>query len=87
MVRGEQMIIKQDNTGYHYFDIHGKEIHEGDIVLMGKEHEEVFLTTEGELGTDSTNPLWIKRGWAAPGEFGIYPFNESDEVEIITEKG
>lgn len=80
------MIIKQDKNGYHYFDVNAREIHDGDIVLIDNEQKQVFLTEDGELGIDSTNPIWIKRGWAAPGEFGIYPFCEDDEAEIISEK-
>lgn len=47
----------------------------------------VYLTTEGELGTDATNPSWIKSGRAVPCEYGIYPlcYAETNEVEVISD--
>jgi len=73
----------------HYYDINGEEIHAGDIIKNenGFEEMEVFDTVDGELGTDSTNPVWIKKGWAYPGEFGIYPFSENDSVVIVKKVG
>ena len=40
------------------------------------------MTEAGELGIDSTNPLWIEKGKASPCEFGIYPFEESDMYKV-----
>ena len=40
------------------------------------------MTEAGELGIDSTNPLWIEKGKAFPCEFGIYPFEESDMYKV-----
>ena len=77
------MTIIEKKDGYHYYDTNGKEIHEGDFVIMGNDKYEVALTEDGELGTDATNPLWIKKGRAVPFEFGIYPFNTGDEVTLV----
>lgn len=66
--------------------MNGKEIHEGDIVKMGNELKEVYRTENNELGTDATNPLWIKTGRAVPTEFGIYPFDTADEPIIVENK-
>ena len=73
------MKIEEVNGVYKYFDMNGNEIHEGDFVLMNGEVQEVYLTDENELGTDATNPHWIKIGRAVPCEFGIYPFDTADE--------
>lgn len=40
--------------------------------------EKIFLTADGRLGTDATNPFWIKIGRAIPCEFGIYPLSCGD---------
>lgn len=50
----------------------------------GKE-KKVYLTENGELGTDATNQKWIESGRAAECEFGIYPLEneETEEVEVI----
>ena len=80
------MNITEINGVYKYFDMNGKEIHEGDFILMNGKVQEVYLTDENELGTDATNPLWIKSGRAVPTEFGIYPFDTADEPIIIENK-
>lgn len=67
----------------HYYDIHGEEIHDGDTVLLDGRERKVLLTTDGCLGLDATNPAWIESGRAAPGEYGIYPFDEDDEPELV----
>jgi len=50
----------------------------------------VYLTNEGELGIDATNPKWIESGRAIPCEYGIYPLTVHDleymEVEIESTK-
>ena len=61
-----------------YFDMNGEEIRDGDFVFMEGKRQKVYLTEDGYLGTDATNPKWIERGWAFECEFGIYPFNEGD---------
>ena len=56
------------------------------MVLINHELKEVYLTECEELGIDSTNPIWIRRGWAYPCEYGIYPFNTADEATIVERK-
>lgn len=81
-------MIKQENGKIRYFDRNGTEITEGSRVRYASGRVlEIYLTTEGTLGTDATNPDWIASGRAAPCEYGIYPLteDETDEVEVITE--
>ena len=72
-------------NGIQYFDKHGTNIYENDLVKYpdGK-IKKVIRTDHDELGTDATNPAWIEAGRAYEGEFGIYPFgdNETDDLEI-----
>lgn len=81
-------MIKIENGKPRYFDRNGKEITEGCEIkyLHGDKTlervERVYLTEDGELGTDATNPVWIDRGLAAPCEYGIYPLT-SDETEMV----
>ena len=72
-----------------YFDKNGKEITEGCMVKYPSGTiRKVYLTVDGELGTDATNPLWIEMGKAVPCEYGIYPFEygETEELEVVEEK-
>lgn len=81
-------MIKIENGKYRYFDKHGVEITDGcKIRYENGSIEKVYLTTEGTLGTDATNPAWIKSGRAIPCEYGIYPLtrDETEEVEVVTE--
>lgn len=78
------MRINRDANPIRYFDMDGKEIHEGDTVFMDGRSREVYLTDEGELGTDATNPDWVAIGRAYPTEFGIYPFVEADNPVLVT---
>lgn len=74
-------MIKENNGKKLYFDKYGVEIKEGDELYLNANDgtlKKVYLTDKGELGTDATNPSWIKRGLAAPCEYGIYPLNEED---------
>lgn len=75
------MIIYGDK-GTRYFDKNGVEIVEGSTIRYpdGKT-QLVYLTDDGYLGTDATNPKWIEWGRAVPCEYGIYPLNEYD-VEV-----
>lgn len=69
--------------GYHYFDKEGTEIHDGDTIKWDNgKIEKVYLTDQGFLGTDATNPKWIESGRAVPCEYGIYPFETQDMQEI-----
>lgn len=86
-------MIKIENGKKRYFDRNGKEITEGCKIkyLHGDKSlgriEDVYLTGDGELGTDATNPAWIEKGWAAPCEYGIYTLTTEDTeaVEIVEE--
>lgn len=76
---------------YRYFDKNGDEIHEGDFIKLTpmSKPEKVYACVgdfgKRSLGTDATNPAWIKSGRAAPCEFGVYPFEHYDleECEIV----
>ena len=76
-----KIVYEKDAT--RYYDIHGEEIHDGDTVLMDGREMKVYLTDGGCLGTDATNPAWVASGRAAPCEYGVYPFNEADEPELL----
>lgn len=43
---------------------------------------------DDQLGTDATNPSWIKSGRAIPCEYGLYPLGhiETNEVEVVEER-
>ena len=72
--------IVEDNGKYHYFDRNGIELKDGDIICYedGRK-EKLYLTAEGRLGADATNPSWIESGRAVPCEYGIYPL-EYEEI-------
>lgn len=76
-------MIKYDEKGRaHYFDKNGTEIREGDHIRFANGRvQEVYLTDRDELGTDATNPLWVKIGRAVPCEYGIYPLTPDDTAE------
>ena len=84
-------MIKTENGKKRYFDKNGKEITEGCEIkyLHGDKSlertERVYLTEDGELGVDATNPVWIERGLAVPCEFGIYTLTnaETEMVEVV----
>ena len=81
-------MIKVENKKMRYFDRNGREITEGCMIrYLSGQVEKVYLTEDGELGIDATNPKWIERGRAVPCEYGIYPLNEDDtnEVEVVEE--
>ena len=77
-------IIKANGV-YHYFDKEGNELHEGDMVItyQGGKPKELYRTTDGTLGFDATNPVWLEKGYAAPCEYGIYPLDKSDMEDIV----
>ena len=68
---------------YTYYDMNGVEINHGDTVLMDGREWVVLLGDFGCLGVDSTNPVWIKQGRAVVGEYGVYPFEETDEPILV----
>lgn len=81
-------MIKEVNGKCKYYDKNGKEIKDGcKIKYETGRIEKVYLTEDGLLGTDATNPAWIEKGRAVPCEFGIYPLStdETEEVEVIEE--
>lgn len=81
-------MIKYENGKLRYFDKNGKEITDGCKVKYESGRVEiVYLTEEETLGTDATNPSWIKSGRAVPCEYGIYPFHEEEtnEIEVVEE--
>ena len=68
--------------GYH--DRNGVELNAGDYIKLN-EYAQPQMLYEWEdeygnkgLGTDATNPAWIKSGRAVPCEFGIYNLNHED---------
>lgn len=82
-------MIKTVNNERKYFDKNGKEITDGcKIKYENGGIKKVYLTEEGELGTDATNPKWIETGRACECEYGIYPltFEETNEVEVVVEQ-
>lgn len=83
-------MIKSTSDKISYFDKNGKEITEGcHIRFADGRVEKVYLTTEGELGTDATNPVWLKSGRAYECQYGVYPltFAETQEVEVVEQRG
>lgn len=74
------MTIKFIDGKLRYFDVNGEEVHEGDFVYLDGKRKKVYLTENNELGIDATNPLWVQSGRAAECEYGIYPFEECDNV-------
>ena len=85
-------MIKVENGKKRYFDRNGKEITEGCKVkykdgVRNRTVYTVYLTEDGELGTDATNPAWIESGRAVPCEYGIYVFEEQEtkEIEVVEE--
>lgn len=86
------MIIR-DAKMNRYFDKNGNEINEGDFVKYPDGRiEKVYVCGGGNgesymLGTDATNPAWIRSGRAVPCEYGVYPFGQSETLEIEVVKG
>ena len=79
-------MIKREVGRYLYYDKNGSQITAGcQIKYPSGEVKTVYLTSENKLGTDATNPEWIRSGRAVPCEYGIYPLalSETDEVEVV----
>lgn len=75
--------IIDENGVCRYFDKNGVELHEGDtIVYPDGSTKKLYRTEDGELGTDATNPAWVKSGKAAPCEYGIYALHISEMSKI-----
>ena len=75
--------IVYENNEYHYFDKNGVELKDGDTIIWedGRK-EKIYLTDQGQLGTDATNPKWIETGRASACEYGIYPLEWSEMSQI-----
>jgi hypothetical protein len=65
---------------YRYFH-NGKELKDGDTVTAGDKSIVVYATADNDMGTDATNPAWIKSGRATACEYGIYPLTADDMRE------
>lgn len=81
-------MIKVEDGKTKYFDRNGAPIVEGcKIRYLSGRVEQVYLTADGELGVDATNPRWVETGRAVPCEYGIYPLTaeDTDDVEVIAE--
>lgn len=74
--------IVYENNEYKYWDKNGNRLHEGDHVILDGKERELYLTADGQLGTDATNPKWIESGRAVECEYGIYPLTPSD-IEVL----
>lgn len=76
--------IVMDGEITRYFDKEGNELHEGDMVTYASGRKEIlYLTEDGTLGTDATNPSWLESGRAYPCQFGIYELTNDDMAEIV----
>ena len=77
--------FEKETKKYRYFDKHGQEIMEGNYILMDGKYRRVYLTDAeyGILGTDATNPSWVKSGRALPCEYGCYELTTQDTEECI----
>lgn len=90
--------IDYSSTPYKYYDMFGNEIKENDTIIYytfdedGKpvktnRSERVYLLDDDcSLGTDATNPNWIKSGRAVPCEYGCYPLELSDLNSCIVDE-
>lgn len=79
-------MIKREVGKYLYYDKNGEQITAGcKIRYQDGSTRTVYATTDGELGTDATNPKWIASGRAFECEYGIYPLTLEDtyRVEVI----
>lgn len=75
-----------DYKNLTYFDKNGAKITDGcKIRYPDGKVRKVYLTEDGYLGTDATNPAWIASGRACECQFGIYPLTaeETEEVEVV----
>lgn len=80
--------ILEESGIYRYFDKSGTELFAGDTIRYDDgTTEKLFLSKEGQLGIDSTNPNWHKRDGGPYWGFGLYPLgkNELSEIEKVSE--
>ena len=78
-----------------YYDRNGVELNAGDYIRVG-DHEEPQMLYEWSdgcgnrgLGTDATNPAWIRLGRAVACEYGVYDLDCEDmkHCELVSGKG
>lgn len=81
MVKG-QILFNDGNP--RYFDKDGNELQEGDrISYPDGRVRKVYRTKDRWLGTDATNPEWIKLGKAVECEYGVYPFDPEEMEKVV----
>lgn len=86
MTEYKSKIITDNEGKRRYFDKYGNELFEGDIIKFSEDATETYelgLSIDEQLGTDATNPAWIENKRAVPWEYGLYPLNNSDMMEIV----
>lgn len=73
----------QHKQRYQYYDRNGYEITEGMYILIDGAYRLIYATEDG-LGTDATNPSWLKSGKAEPCQYGIYGLTtlETEECDF-----
>ena len=77
-------MIRYIDGQLHYYDCNGTELHDGDTIRYESgETQKLYLTENGWLGTDATNPVWIVDGRAVLCEYDIYPLLEEETEEIV----
>lgn len=80
--------ILEEGGTYRYFDKNGTELFAGDTIRYDDgTTEKLFLSEEGQLGIDATNPNWHKKEGGPYGGFGLYPLgkNAMAEIEKVSE--
>lgn len=78
------MVYDKVNDKYTYYDKNGNILHDGDTIIYDDGREEkLYETEEGFLGTDATNHLWIETGRAVPCEYGVYPLEDGELMEVV----
>lgn len=77
-------MIKYVNGNPQYFDKNNTRIVEGcKVRVLSGEVKKIYLTADGELGTDATRQSWIDSGRAAECEYGIYPLTLEDTDNMV----
>lgn len=85
-MENKRRIITDEDGTIRYFDKNGVELFEGDTIKYHEESNTLFklyLTVDGRLGTDATNPSWLESGRAFPCEWGIYPLENKEMFDIV----
>ena len=82
-IKYEDYMFGKQEMHARYYDKYGNELKNNDRIRWnsGKE-EKIYMTSDGYIGTDATNPHWIESGRASECEYGIYPLTELDMKEI-----